>query len=89
MERRKSTRKEWAIGSDDLGRSVLEWKLEYESIRRLEDDPLAQTYDLLQKLETRDLALEDEQPTRSAGGGGHNPYDTARVRNRGWKIERD
>lgn len=85
MERRKNPRKEWAIGKDDLGRSVLEWKLEDESVRRLEADPLARTYDFLQKLEAPDLTLEDEPATH---GGGGNPYDTARLRSPWSKPDR-
>ena len=27
MERRKTPRKDWIIGKDDVGRAVLEWKV--------------------------------------------------------------
>ena len=74
MERRKSPRKEWVVGKDDIGHSVLEWKVDYRTTKRQEADPLARTYDFLKRLEVPELALEDE--VKKPAVDGRNPYDT-------------
>jgi hypothetical protein len=74
MERRKTPRKDWVIGKDEVGRAVLEWKVDYRHTKRRDSDPCARTYDFLQKLETPDLVLEQDSgwssPTTNC-----NPYD--------------
>ena len=77
MERRKTPRKNWVIGKDEVGRSVLEWKPDPIRVKRGESDPNARTYDFLNRLEHPDLAIEDDRkskkpqrPTR-----GFNPYE--------------
>ena len=72
MERRKTPRRDWVIGKDDVGRSVLEWKVDYRATKRQESDPLARTYDFLKQLDVPDLELEDDG--RKAEG--RNPYDS-------------
>jgi len=74
MERRQTPRKNWVIGKDDVGRAVLEWKVDYRAAKRQESDPLARTYDFLNRLEVPDLSLEDDQ--RKAKTEGRNPYDS-------------
>jgi hypothetical protein len=74
MERRKTPRKEWIIGKDDVGRSVLEWKVDYRATKRRESDPLARTYDFLKQLDVPDLELQDDD--RKAKVEGRNPYDS-------------
>jgi hypothetical protein len=74
MERRKTQRKNWVIGKDDVGRAVLEWKVDCRAAKRQESDPLARTYDFLNRLEVPDLSLEDDQ--RNAKAEGRNPYDS-------------
>jgi hypothetical protein len=78
IERRKTPRKNWVVGKDETGHSILEWKVDYRSAKRQDADPLAKTFDLLQRLEVPDLALvEDERkPPRT----GRNPYDTGTFR---------
>ena len=71
IERRKTPRKDWTVGRDDIGHSVLEWKVDYRATKRQESDPSAKTYDFLKRLETPDLTLEDEDSK-----SGCNPYDT-------------
>ena len=72
MERRKSSRKEWSIGTDDIGRAVLEWKVDLRTTERQKADPLARTYDFLKRLDVPNLALEDD----AQSADGRNPYDT-------------
>ena len=74
MDRRKTPRKDWVITKDDVGRSVLEWKLDPMRAKRMEQDPCARTYDFLKRLETPDLTLEEEA-TKPSPEGGFNPYD--------------
>jgi hypothetical protein len=74
MERRKTPRKDWVIGKDDTGRSVLEWKVDYRYTRRQESDPSARTYDFLKRLETP--ALELQEDWEKPNGVGRNPYDS-------------
>jgi hypothetical protein len=70
MERRKIPRKDWVVGKDDVGHAVLEWKVDYRSTKRQESDPLARTYDFLERLDVPDLVLEEDAKN------GHDPYDT-------------
>ena len=75
-ERRKKPRKDWAIKSD-RGAAVLEWKVDRRHSEGHEaDDPLARTYNFLQKLSVPGMALEDETPRSRAE---RNPYDSARA----------
>lgn len=76
MERRKEPRKDWVIGTDEVGRAVLEWKVDEYTAKRLDSDPLARTYDFLKRLEAPDLELLDEQPRKGHAAKGCNPYDT-------------
>lgn len=72
MERRKTPRKNWVISKDDAGRAVLEWQVDQRAATRQESDPLARTYDFLNRLDVPDLELEDDH--RKAEG--RNPYDS-------------
>jgi hypothetical protein len=81
MERRKTPRKDWVVSKDDVGRSVLEWKVDPLRAKRLESDPCARTYDFLNRLNTPELTLEDEAPKRS-GSRSFNPYDHAQPHRR-------
>ena len=74
MERRKTPRKDWVIGKDDVGRAVLEWKVDYRATKRQESDPLARTYDFLKRLDVPDLELQDDGS--KARTEGRNPYDS-------------
>jgi hypothetical protein len=74
MERRKTPRKDWVIGKDEVGRSVLEWKLDPMRAKRMEEDPCAETYDFLKRLESPELKLEEE-PKKPSPKGGFNPYN--------------
>jgi hypothetical protein len=74
MERRKTPRKDWVIGKDDVGRAVLEWKVDYRATKRQESDPLARTYDFLKRLDVPDLELQDDG--RNGQAEGRNPYDS-------------
>jgi len=72
IERRKKPRKAWAIKRE--GGAVLEWKVEHRrSSEQDADDPLARTYNFLQKLSVPGLALEDESPL------GLDPYDSTQA----------
>jgi hypothetical protein len=71
VERRKTPRKDWVVGRDEICHSVLEWKVDYRATKRQETDPLEKTYDFLKRLDVPDLALEEENPE-----SGRNPYDT-------------
>jgi hypothetical protein len=75
IERRKTPRKDWVIGKDDRGHSVLEWKVDYRHTKRQESDPSARTYNFLQKLSVPDLQLEDDGRKRRIGRA-LNPYDS-------------
>jgi hypothetical protein len=77
MERRKTPRKDWVIGKDDIGRSVLEWKVDYRRAKGPESDPCARTYDFLDRLDVPDLVLEDDGKSDRTKRG-LNPYDTGR-----------
>ena len=76
MERRKKPRKVWAV-KKERGAAVLEWKVDRrQSDGREADDPLARTYNFLQKLTVPGMALEDDTPLSRAE---RNPYDSARA----------
>ena len=75
MDRRKTPRKDWVISKDDVGRSVLEWKLDPMRAKRMEEDPCARTYDFLKRLESPELTLEEEPQKKPRPEGGFNPYD--------------
>ena len=77
MERRKTPRKDWVIGKDDVGRSVLEWKVEYRGAKKPDKDPSARTVDFLNRLDVPDLALEDDRDVARLKRG-LNPYDTGK-----------
>jgi hypothetical protein len=79
MERRKIARRDWVVGRDDTGHSVLEWKVENRRTRTPDADPCARTYDFLEQLEVPDLVLEDEAKVRARRAKGLNPYDTGRL----------
>ena len=74
MERRKKPRKEWVIAKDDVGRSVLEWKLDPIRAKRMESDPCARTYDFLNRLDHPELAIEEEGQKQTVPRA-FNPYD--------------
>ena len=75
-ERRKRPRKDWAI-KQDRGAAVLEWKVDRRHAEGQDaDDPLARTYNFLQKLTVPGMELEDNSPM---GRAGRNPYDNARA----------
>ncbi len=67
MERRKTPRKDWVISKDDVGRAVLEWKVDPLRAKRMESDPCARTYDFLNRLSSPDLTLEEEAAKRDHG----------------------
>ena len=75
MDRRKTPRKDWVISKDDVGRSVLEWKVDPMRAKRMETDPCARTYDFLKRLDAPDLALEEEAGKPAASRRTFNPYD--------------
>ena len=81
MERRKTPRKDWVISKDDVGRAVLEWKVDPMRAKRMESDPCARTYDFLNRLNSPDLTLEEEAAKRSTARS-FNPYDRAQPRHR-------
>ncbi len=64
----------WHVGEDDVGRPMLQWETNATNVAEEfadeQDDPLAQTYNFLQRLELPDLALENEDD------GNHDPYDS-------------
>jgi len=74
MERRKTPRKEWVISKDDVGRSVLEWKLDPMRAKRMESDPCARTYDFLNRLDHPELSIADD-PKKPTSRRAINPYD--------------
>jgi hypothetical protein len=75
MERRKTPRKNWVIGKDEVGRSVLEWKPDPIRAKHAESDPNARTYDFLKRLDHPDLSLEDDGRKAPRAKPGFNPYD--------------
>jgi hypothetical protein len=85
MERRKTPRKDWIIGKDDVGRAVLEWKVHPLRAKRMEADPCARTYDFLNQLEVPDLSLEDDSSNGSRASRSFNPYDHDAPAARPWR----
>jgi hypothetical protein len=86
MDRRKTPRKDWVISKDDVGRSILEWKLDPMRAKRMEQDPSARTYDFLKRLDAPDLALEEEAANPKSTSRSFNPYehtDGPKRRNKG------
>jgi hypothetical protein len=75
MERRKTPRKNWVIGKDEVGRSVLEWKPDPIRAKRMESDPNARTYDFLDRLDHPDLAIEPDAKKQARAKPGFNPYE--------------
>ena len=75
-ERRKTPRKDWVIGKDEVGRSVLKWKVDPLRAKRMESDPCARTYDFLNRLDHPELAIEDDSP-KSAPPRAFTPYERA------------
>jgi hypothetical protein len=74
MERRKTPRKDWVLGKDETGRSVLEWKVDPFRAKRMDEDPSARTYDFLKRLDHPELEIEeDRKKTKSRPA--INPYD--------------
>ena len=74
-ERRKTPRKSWAIGTDEVGRSVLAWQPDPFRAKRMESDPNARTYDFLNTLEHPELAIEPDAKKESRAKPGFNPYE--------------
>jgi hypothetical protein len=79
MDRRKTPRKDWVIGKDDVGRAVLEWQVDPMRAKRMEQDPCARTYDLLKALDAPDLTLEEASVSPRPS---FNPYDHDATRTR-------
>jgi len=78
MERRKTPRKDWVLGRDEKGRSVLEWKVDPLRAKRMEEDPedpCDRTYDFLERLNLPNLELDDEKEDNPDSGKAFNPYD--------------
>jgi hypothetical protein len=75
MERRKTPRKDWVLGRDETGRSVLEWKHDPIRAKRMEEDPCARTYDFLDRLNHPDLAIEEDKEKKKDSRAEFNPYD--------------
>ena len=75
MERRKKPRKDWVLGQDEVGRSVLEWKTDPFRAKRMEEDPNARTYDFLNRLDHPELELADDPKKKSSTRPAINPYD--------------
>jgi len=71
---RNAKKKEWVVSKDDVGRAMLQWTVDARETEQaaLEDsDSLAQTYNLLKRLELPTLELEAE-----SGEEDHNPYNS-------------
>lgn len=75
IERRKTPRKNWVIGKDEVGRSVLEWKPDPIRAKRMESDPSARTYDFLNRLDHPELAIEEDRKKPPRSSRSFNPYD--------------
>jgi hypothetical protein len=74
MEPRETTGRDWAVGQDDTGRAVLEWKAAARSAVDRELDSGERTFDFLKRLEIPGLELE-EDARRGSYTRGCNPYD--------------
>ena len=75
MERRSAPRRDWVVAKDDVGRPVLEWRVDPRATGREGSDPNAQTYDFLKRLDVADLEILED--TGTSGAGGRNPYDSS------------
>jgi hypothetical protein len=64
--------RDWVIGKDDTGTAVLQWTAPTDTLGRAEDDPLARTYNFLERLDVPDLKIADEAPPED----GFNPYES-------------
>jgi hypothetical protein len=73
-DRRKKPRKNWVIGKDEVGRSVLEWQPDPIRAKRMESDPCARTYDFLNRLDHPELAIEEDNRKPPAPRA-FTPYD--------------
>ena len=71
MNKQNAKRKEWVVSKDDVGRSVLQWKVDPDATANERTDPLAQTYNFLRRLELPELVLEGEVDDDE-----HNPYNS-------------
>jgi hypothetical protein len=64
------------VAQDDVGRPVLEWRVDPRATSRADSDPNARTYDFLKRLEVPDLEiLDDAEPARASRA--RNPYDNS------------
>lgn len=73
MERRITSKPDWTVGRDDLGRAVLEWRLANEG----EIQPawaVGTSGDVLSALGAFELELEDQSLKRIEAAG-FDPYD--------------
>jgi hypothetical protein len=77
VERRKKPRKDWVLGQDEVGRSVLEWKADPFRAKRLQEDPNERTYDFLKRLDHPELEIADDPKKASRSRPAMNPYDNA------------
>lgn len=66
-------KKEWVVGTDDVGRATLQWRVDPEETAevRVDTDPLAKTYNFLRRLELPELQLEGDY-----GEEEHDPYNS-------------
>lgn len=64
--------KEWHVGTDEVGRPILEWDVDLPDAleTKSDKDPLAQTYNFLKRLDVPGLELEQETEDNSV-----DPYD--------------
>jgi hypothetical protein len=75
VERRKTPRKDWVLGTDEVGRAVLEWKVDPFRAKRMEEDPRERTYDFLKRLDHPELELAEDPKKSAAPRPAMNPYD--------------
>jgi hypothetical protein len=75
VERRKTPRKDWVLGEDEVGRAVLEWKVDPFRAKRMEEDPSARTYDFLERLDHPELELAEDPKKSATPRPAMNPYD--------------
>lgn len=61
----------WAVGTDEVGRSILKWSVGHEEGTVESVDPLAQTYNFLKRLDVAGLTLEDDGQADE-----YDPYNT-------------
>jgi hypothetical protein len=74
MERRITSKPDWTVGRDDLGRAVLEWRLAPEGEAQPAWVVGTSSEDVLNALGAFELELEDESLSR-VGAAGFDPYD--------------